>query len=1084
MTRFGIDNVNKEKYSKLMKKTLLLLLVCLFGALGGVKAYTVDDLTTAGWTKVSDISNDASNENYVGNFVYVLVDAGSSNYLMSGETTTVAGYVGNKPTYRTLANPCVTPYFVWTLEVRNGGFAMRNIVSAQYFNSNSSTDGTTKGLGWEDTMSDDYPAGTFTFTINSGKYDIQGVSSEALVGPWNNDGAVASNGEAIAANKSTLQAPGFEIYRMAKATYLRNYLKQVPNLTSPVDASYLITNPTIYQGGADTEVPWGWNSFEGHDTDDNKFTDGTGNTKLRAHKKAKNDYRFDFDYYCAINNLPGGNYKVITNGYGSPDRVKSYLYIDNNNVPNSKESQELNAGSPAKDYETAYLPVATGNNITLGIEADGRHDGGSQGHTSEAFADDFRLKVDPYLSTMATTLPDGGAMTAGLWYSFSVDATGYYNLTRTTALNNIDYAAGTSTPLSEGNKKFYNNTLLTAGETYYMRSSTDNTFAYEASMINAVAAAYPTSGELTANTWYVYSIPMTGDYYFSATDGVVYTTDGNQSVFISGTAATTKISLAKGDNLYVKSSTAQTVKVEGIFYLSTTVGGKTKWLSRMVDHNYASVDDFGLAFKFTTDGSGISYFQFLENDGYYLDDDNNYYVATKTKRGDNTNKWVLETVDGGYKILLQVNQACKLFVANTSTGLVKITNNSDTEYIWNFVTPTEHDAQMQAWVDAQANAAATAGGRSESTKAALEAVLANTLLYEAQDKTSQITGNPTDVADNFETGGQLFTEQTISELPTGFYRLRYYGYQRISSNEVTYSASQKDSDGGVAYVYANGQKTRLMSVMDVASDTQWDGSNDYEAGGKYYPNSKTGAKNAFDAGNYANDVYVYVNDGNLTFGVYNPSNPGCANWAPGYKFELTYYATATVTARMQVSATAKMGTFCAPFDVEIPSGVKAYTLSEGSNASWVHMDEVVGAKIDAGTPVLLTSDEKVDKDVQGQTSVLEPDNSGLLKGVFVKTPVAKDDNNYLLQYQDGQCAFYLVSDNGINIGKNRCYLHMDAKNSARIAIGDEDDPTGISEIEFIESEAKTMKDGKYLVKGRIVLVKNGKAFSANGQKLN
>ena len=195
-------------------------------------------------------------------------------------------------------------------------------------------------------------------------------------------------------------------------------------------------------------------------------------------------------------------------------------------------------------------------------------------------------------------------------------------------------------------------------------------------------------------------------------------------------------------------------------------------------------------------------------------------------------------------------------------------------------------------------------------------------------------------------------------------------------------------------------------------------------------------------------------------------------------------AAVAASATMQVSGVAKMGTFCAPFDVEIPSGVKAYTLSESSNASWVHMNEVSGTTIDAGTPVLLTSDEKVEKDFEANMAVLEPDNDGLLKGVFVKTPVAKDANNYLLQYQDSKCAFYLVSDDGINIGKNRCYLNVDANNSARIAIGGEDGPTAINEIEVIESEAKTMKDGKYLVKGRIVLVKNGKAFSANGQKLN
>ena len=187
---------------------------------------------------------------------------------------------------------------------------------------------------------------------------------------------------------------------------------------------------------------------------------------------------------------------------------------------------------------------------------------------------------------------------------------------------------------------------------------------------------------------------------------------------------------------------------------------------------------------------------------------------------------------------------------------------------------------------------------------------------------------------------------------------------------------------------------------------------------------------------------------------------------------------------MQVSGVAKMGTFCAPFNVEIPFGVKAYTLSDGTSDDWVHMNEVEGTTIAAGTPVLLTSDTKVEQEFVGQMTVLEPNNDGLLKGVFEKTEVASGDNNYILQYQDSKCAFYIVSDAGIYIGKNRCYLHV-AKTSARIAIDREEDGfTGINEVKSSEVEAKMMKDGKYLVKGRIIVVKNGKVYGTNGQILN
>ncbi len=194
---------------------------------------------------------------------------------------------------------------------------------------------------------------------------------------------------------------------------------------------------------------------------------------------------------------------------------------------------------------------------------------------------------------------------------------------------------------------------------------------------------------------------------------------------------------------------------------------------------------------------------------------------------------------------------------------------------------------------------------------------------------------------------------------------------------------------------------------------------------------------------------------------------------------------AVATAKMQISGQAKMGTFCAPFDVTIPDGVKAYTLSESetSKETMVHMDEITDV-IPAGTPVLVASDTKYENDFEDYMTVLNPindDEDNLLKGTFVKAHVAMADGNYILQYQGGKCAFYLVDDDDIYIGKNRCYLHIDGATEARITIGEED-PTAINSIEAGE-EAEGLKDGKYLIDGQIVIVKNGVKYSANGQIL-
>ena len=60
----------------------------------------------------------------------------------------------------------------------------------------------------------------------------------------------------------------------------------------------------------------------------------------------------------------------------------------------------------------------------------------------------------------------------------------------------------------------------------------------------------------------------------------------------------------------------------------------------------------------------------------------------------------------------------------------------------------------------------------------------------------------------------------------------------------------------------------------------------------------------------------------------------------------------------------------------------------------------------------------------------------------------------------------------------------DVPNEARsLIISDEEDPTAINAIEAAESEAGALKDGKYLIDGKIIIVKNGVKYSANGQIL-
>lgn len=184
-------------------KLLFALLALIVGGSNSALAYTVDDLTSAGWTKVTSITD-------VDNYYYVFIDAGTSNYAMGR-----LSYGTDRPVYMPLADPLGFAGAVWYLGTDNDKYTIKNLGDDKFFISGTA--------GWNDSMNDNQytDEGRFTFTLNSGKYDIQSVKTNSYVGPWNNDNKVSlSNGyENVAANKDVSQAPGFYLYSMARSEY-------------------------------------------------------------------------------------------------------------------------------------------------------------------------------------------------------------------------------------------------------------------------------------------------------------------------------------------------------------------------------------------------------------------------------------------------------------------------------------------------------------------------------------------------------------------------------------------------------------------------------------------------------------------------------------------------------------------------------------------------------------------------------------------------------------------------------------------------------------------------------------------------
>lgn len=1033
-----------------MKKTLLLLFVCLFGALGGVKAYTVGNLTEAGWSEVSAISDDASNENYVGNFVYVFVDAGSSNFVLSGQTTTVDGYVGNKPTYRTLANPCVTPYFVWTLEVRNGGFAMRNIVSAQYFNSNSSTDGTTKGWGWEDTMSDDYPAGTFTFTINSGKYDIQGVSSQAYVGPWSEDG-VANDGEAIAANKDNTKAagsapgpsPGFFIYRMAKATYLRNYLKQVPNLASPVDASYLIVNPTIYQANNDNTLPAGWS--ETNITTDHRTSTGAGtNTKLKINNEdwLKNGKG---DYYTTINNLPNGLYRVTAGIRGNDNnasRFKVYVYEP------STQGREESDGAPKGDMvdRTTYPDLA----ITTGTANIGVYTTGDIG-TKTVEADNFRMETDPYISSIATEFNNGVEMTAGLWYHFKVDNTGNHILTATN-LSNIIYATGSTTALSAaGSATFTATQELTAGTDYYVRSSSANTLTITP-CISAVATALPANDPMTAGEWYYFDVATAGHYdvVASSITNIVYTTNGDLA---EDASVASKFSVKNNElsatRYYVKSSSAQTLQ-----WFLTDNKDCTGYIKN------PSFDEAISDANWTLTSGAVDYWSVFERVATGGVEEYNRPTIKCEQTITNLPSGVYKvTVQGYYRGggggYTEDARNAKLFANDEEVDLMSINdykgittppgvegatwqhiNNSfyvpDNTVAANYAINTLNQYKNEVTV-AVSNGTLTIGVKKDAAVGSDWTYFDNfTLTY---------TGPYNEVVENTETKTQTY-EGTFTEdvdfTPTAECPIvDITGASFIGNIDVSFA----ENPNGLI-IATSAQKIELNYLKEEP------------------------VKNIISTKDNLSDKVVITD---------------------GYPFVAPFdFQAQEARYSRTVGASTNFGTICVPFALTSNDDIQYYTTDQitGGVLKLIAVDDVT-----AGTPAIFkkknsgatsisvhTTGTAIEKDAgsQGESVRLVGKFERYVVGDEGGTTGTAANGNYFISSD----VFYEGADY-IIVKPFRAYLETVGVIQSRLTLQIDDETTAINELKTID-EKQGLQDGKYLIDGKIIVVKEGKQFNVNG----
>ena len=333
-----------------MKRKLLLaatsLMLAVAGGGGSASAYTVEELETAGWTKVTASSITETANNY-----YVLVDVNSSAYVMSNDASHY------RPCYKTIADPVENPSFVWILEGSDNTFALKSYSTGSYF---------IQADGWNTSMTGATGSTTFNFSLSDGKYSINAVGRSDFVGHWNDDGAaVASDGENIAANKATSNAPGFLLYSISKATYDAALI--AARETATADATEAApADVTAWIQNADWSGDWGgW------------ARSGSWGNQQWGQQTLESWNATNVIVKQELKGVPNGKYKVTADLISGPGATKATYVFGTGSAKVS--SDVVSAEASANNYTTMSNEVAgntltadnivvTGNTITIGFD--------------------------------------------------------------------------------------------------------------------------------------------------------------------------------------------------------------------------------------------------------------------------------------------------------------------------------------------------------------------------------------------------------------------------------------------------------------------------------------------------------------------------------------------------------------------------------------------------------------------------------------------------------------------------------------------------------------------------------------------
>lgn len=883
-----------------LKRLLSLAMICV-AWVGGAWADTSLLTAANGWQKVTDLSSLTLSDYY-----FAFVDNDKDLMLSFEEGVNQSSSIDYKTmVYRTGARAEMTPAMLWTLEDNNSAVSGSHIIkSAVYQDKFLQTEW---DASWfcrtHDNGGGDNSWGAWIFAFADNSWTIQNgkYADKGYLGPWND---AFTNGMNVAGNKTGNNVGHFQIYAIKRSDV--DWLTAATQ-SNPANISYKITNANAgFKGtsgwtAAGTNIEFKRNGNVGFD----------GVAGFLEPSMWGSDTGYDFTVTQTINNLPTGKYKVRAAGQNS-----------------SGNTLTLNCGGtntftyPSQDTSNGTIDQA-GNTVTAGSGVAGWVWGGTDNyldatgsltitfHTSASTQKQWANFDNVELYYLGKNLRDGStpttsgvSATAATWYAIQVQVAGSYTLTpsagtvyytqngelmpdeadaeatSTTTATDLDLKVGylyvkasedATINLTPNTKTYTVGTAIQSAN--YIQNGQTVTITYGEAGTNDTEATFAKLGDVTFNGANI-DVTVSGrSFSFTVPDNVE-----------TSTAYT--LSIPAGAFGYEGHATCEAQDItlttpavfDGTYYIKTADG---KYISRGAKYNTeAALDPWGIALNVATDSNNGTTL-------YFTDNDKPLGVATGGDMyTDNTSleyRYTIIAAEGGYSIK---NIAYgKYVVAGNNSDGKPVANTAAEPYIWTLVAPATHTAEMTALKNYQAAEAAKAAGLDMTTVVALEAEV------ETWDGNKPVTLSALDNTNEYyQSTGERKGSVEISK--TGLYKLTIPAYNRTGSADNAYKRYTNETDALTAYIYMGDAKTQIRSLYSEAGkDTE---TSDYVKPAnatQWWPNTKATGTAEFNAGKYANDVWVWLEAGQTyNFGIVSDGNGKCDNWIWFDTPTLTYYS--------------------------------------------------------------------------------------------------------------------------------------------------------------------------------------------------